>query len=73
MTYKTLLALVFLISCSSNKKNPIEMNQKPTNQAWKNVWERQSRMEGAELDVDSIHEDTISFRLSASNGSVPTP
>ncbi len=64
------LALVFLISsCSSNEKKPFEINQKPINQSWKNVWERQSRMEGAELDIDSIHEDTISFRLSASSGS----
>src|SRR5450755_697547 len=68
ITIKYLAIFCLISSCSSNEKKPSEINHKVINQDWKNIWERQSRMEGAELDVDSVHEDSISFSLSASNG-----
>jgi hypothetical protein len=57
-----------LPGCSSSEKKPTEARAKIASLVWKNQWQRRARFSGGELDVKSIHEDTITFTLSASDG-----
>ena len=57
-----------LPGCSTNENQTTEVKAKIASPIWKNRWQRQSRFSGGELDVKSIHEDTITFTLSASDG-----
>ena len=57
-----------LPGCSSNEEKTTEAKTKIVSPIWKNLWQRRSRFSGGELDVKSIHKNTISFTLFASDG-----